>query len=137
MERVLEHFRQKDQFAKLCGIELCEVSKGYAKAQVRIGEEHLNGVRTAHGGLIFTLADLAFAAACNSCRMVSVAVNVSMNFIKPGKFGTVLTAEAREICGSRKMSSYEAVVKNEDGEIIASFTGLAYKKGDTIPGIDM
>ncbi len=55
-----------DRFAEHTGIELVEVSKGYARAEMKVEEKHLNGLGLAHGGAIFTLADLAFAAACNS-----------------------------------------------------------------------
>src|SRR5512136_1896785 len=95
MERIKQFFADRDEFAKLAGIEVVEVGKGTAKTRMRIKEHHLNGVRSVQGGAIFTLADLAFAAACNSHGTVAVAVQVNIAFVKAVSEGT-LYAEAKE-----------------------------------------
>src|SRR5512136_2251633 len=97
MERIKQFFADRDLFAKHAGIELVEVGKGTATTRMRVQEHHLNGVRSVQGGAIFTLADLAFAAACNSHGTVAVAINVSITFIKATGAGATLTADAKEV----------------------------------------
>ncbi len=117
-----------DRFAEHTGIELVEVSKGYARAEMKVEEKHLNGLGLAHGGAIFTLADLAFAAACNSHGIDAVAVNINISYFKPAKLGQILTAEAKEISLSRKLGNYNISVFNEDGQQIAAIQGTAFRK---------
>ena len=93
---------------------------------------HLNGYGTVQGGAIFTLADFAFAAASNSHGTVAVAINVSITFMKAAKTGT-LWAEAREISRNFKLGSYTVEVKDDQGELVALFQGLAYRKSEKIP----
>jgi acyl-CoA thioesterase len=134
MDRIKEFFAEKDYFAKHCGIELVEVGKGTAKTRMRIQEHHLNGVRSVQGGAIFTLADLAFAAACNSHGTVAVAINVSITFIKAATAGT-LTAEAREVSVNPKLGTYSIQVTNDAGEVVATFQGLAYRKKESLEAV--
>jgi acyl-CoA thioesterase len=118
---------EKDKFAKHCGIELIEAGSGYAKAKMQIQPFHFNGVGIVQGGAIFTLADLAFAAASNSHDHVAVAINTNMSFIKATESGT-LYAEAKEINPRGRVGSYSVTVTNDQQEIIAVFEGLAYRK---------
>jgi acyl-CoA thioesterase len=92
----------------------------------------LNGLGTVHGGAIFTLADFAFAAACNSHGTVSVALNVSITFMKAATTGT-LWADAREVSKNFKVGSYAIEIKDDLGELVAQFQGLAYRKKDKLP----
>jgi acyl-CoA thioesterase len=131
MEKIKEYFRQKDAFARKCGIELLEVSKGTARASVRLTPEHLNGVGIAHGGIIFTLADYVFAVASNSHGTVAVAINANISYLKAAQEG-VLFAQAREISCSRKIASYSIDVTNEQNDIIATFQGMVYRKDASI-----
>ena len=133
MDKMREFFK-RDKFAQLAGIELLDVSPGSAKAKMTIGPQHLNGVDIAHGGAIFTLADLVFAAASNSHGTIAVAINASISFIKATAAGTTLIAEGREIACNPKLASYAIDVKNEAGEIIAVFQGMVYRKKDPLPG---
>ena len=133
MDKVREFFK-KDKFAELAGIELLEISPGAAKAKMTIGPQHLNGVDIVHGGAIFTLADLVFAAASNSHGTVAVAINASISFIKASSGGT-LFAEGREIACNPKLATYSIDVKNEVGEIVAVFQGMVYRKKDPLPGV--
>ncbi len=132
MEEIKEFFKQNDMLAKHLGIEMVDVSKGYAKAIMEVKAFHLNGVRTAHGGAIFSLADYVFAAACNSHGNVSVAINVSISYMKAAVEGTVLTAEGRELSINPKLGSYMVEVRDDDGELVAVFQGMAYRKRDRI-----
>lgn len=118
----------RDEFAKLAGIEIVEVGQGTARARMKITPRHLNGLGMVHGGAIFTLADLAFAAACNACGVPTVALNASISYLKATTGGT-LHAEAAEASTQGKMGVYTIRVTDDAGEIIAMFQGLAYRKG--------
>ena len=133
MDKIREFFK-RDKFAQLAGIELLEVSAGSAKAKMTIGPQHLNGVDIVHGGAIFTLADLVFAAASNSHGTVAVAINASISFIKASPAGGTLFAHGREIACNPKLATYTIYVTNEAGEIIAVFQGMVYRKKDPLPG---
>lgn len=126
MENVIQFFK-KDMFAVSSGIELLEVSPGYAKASMKIEEKHLNALRAVQGGAIFTLADLAFAAASNAYGSAAVGINANISFVKAATKGT-LTAEARETSINPKISTYTVDITDDDGEVIAIFQGMAYRK---------
>jgi len=130
----IKAFLKRDKFAELAGIELLEVSPGSAKARMKIGPQHLNGVDIVHGGAIFTLADLVFAAASNSHGTVAVAINASISFIKASSGGT-LFAQGREIACNPKLATYSIDVTNEAGEIISVFQGMVYRKKDPLPDV--
>jgi len=133
MQKIKELFL-RDKFARYNGIELLEVSEGSAKAQMKINENHLNGIGTVHGGAIFTLADFTFGAAANSHGNVTVAINVNISFMKAAYSGTLI-AEAREISLNPKISTYTIDIFDSDGELIAIFQGMAYRKRDKISSI--
>jgi acyl-CoA thioesterase len=126
-EEDLKRYFRKDTFARYVGIELMEVFNGRAKAVLEIREEHLNGLGMVHGGAVFTLADLACAAAANSKGRVAVAANASVSFLKSPK-GRILTALAWEVSSSRALASYTVHVSDETGELLAVFQGLAYRR---------
>jgi acyl-CoA thioesterase len=128
----LKHFFERDLFAKHTGIELVSVSTGHAVARMRLEPHHRNGVGTAQGGAIFTLADFAFAAASNSHGTVAVAINVSITFMKAATSGT-LEAEAREVALNPRLGSYTVNVTDESGHLVAVFQGLAYRKNEPLP----
>lgn len=124
----IEAFMKKDLFAGYVGIELLSAGKGNAVAKMELKKCHRNGAGMVHGGAIFTLADLAFAAAANSHDYLAVAMNVSISFMNSTK-GATLFAEASEISQNKRVASYTVIVKDETNETIALFQGLAYKKG--------
>ena len=128
----IQRFFKNDRFAERSNIELLSLSPGHARAKMTLHPHHLNGYGTVQGGAIFTLADFAFAAASNSHGTVAVAVNVSITFMKAGQTGT-LWAEAREISKNFKLGSYTVEVKDDAGEMVALFQGLAYRKSEKIP----
>jgi acyl-CoA thioesterase len=121
-----------DRFARHAGIELVAVSPGHATARLGVQPHHLNGLGGVQGGAIFTLADFAFAAAANSHGPLAVAVNVSITFMKGVTAGT-LTAEARELALNPKLGTYSVEVRTEEGQLVAVFQGLAYRKTQPAP----
>jgi len=116
-----------DAFAKHLGIEIEEIRPGYALAHMDIEDFHLNGVNVVNGGAIFTLADVAFAAAANSHGVLALGVGAHISFVKPGRAGR-LFAEARELSKGRKLAVYAVDVTNASGEIVAAFQGTVYRK---------
>jgi acyl-CoA thioesterase len=128
----LKRYMKNDQFAERSNIELLEVTPGSARAKMTLHPHHLNGFGTVMGGAIFTLADFAFAAASNSHGTVAVAINVNISFLKAATSGT-LWAEARELSKNFKLGSYTVEVKDDAGELVALFQGLAYRKKDKLP----
>ena len=117
----------KDWFAEALGIQVLEVKDGYAKASLKIEKNHTNALGFTHGGVIFSLADYAFAQACNYGDNVAVAVQVSINFLKPSVEGDLLTAEALRVSDGKTMGLYHVTVRNQDKQV-AFFSGLAFKK---------
>ncbi len=133
MDKIKEFFK-RDEFAKYCAIKIVEVSPGYSKTEMEIHKEHLNGVGTVHGGALFTLADYAFAVAANSHGQVTVAINVSITFMKAVKKGKI-TAEARELSSNPKLATYTVDISDEDDDLVAVFQGLAYRKRETLQSL--
>jgi len=118
----------KDAFARLLGIELTEIKPGYASTTMKVTPELLNGEGLTHGGAIFGLADLVFAAASNSHGNLALALNVNISFIKATRGGTILKAVAREESLTRKTGLYRMEVRDENGELVALAEGLAYRR---------
>lgn len=123
----LDEYFGRDQFVKLCGIELVSYKPGYAMTRLAVKPAHLNALGIVQGGAIFTLADFAFGAASNSHGTAAVGINVSITYLKAASSG-VLTAEAREVSQNPKLSSYTVNVTDETGALVAVFQGLAYRK---------
>lgn len=132
-EPILTFFKG-DQYARLSGIELVSVSPGKAVARMMAGAQHGNGYKTIHGGALFTLADFAFAVACNSHGTVAVSINASISYIKAAGPG-LIQAEAREISRNSRIGAYTVDVTNAQGELLAVFQGLAYRKKEAIADI--
>jgi acyl-CoA thioesterase len=116
-----------DHYAEALGIKLLEAKDGYAKVQMKVEKIHTNALGFTHGGAIFSLADYAFAHSCNYGDNVAVAVQVSINFLKPSVEGDVLTAEATRVSDGKTMGLYNVSVCNQTKQI-AVFSGLAFKK---------
>lgn len=130
MLSIKEYFKQ-DNFAEYCGIEILEVKKGYSKVKMNIRDELLNGMNIVHGGAIFTLADMAFAAAANSHKKLSVSINSNISFVTPAK-GKYLIAVAEETSINYKISTYNITVYNDKDEVVALCEGMAYIKKEKI-----
>src|SRR6478672_2214634 len=104
------------------GMKIVEVAPGRATLSMTVQPHMVNGQRIAHGGFIFTLADSAFAFACNSHNEKAVAAQCSVTFIRPGRLGDVLVATAREISRSGRSGIYDVRVTS-GSEVIAEFRG--------------
>jgi acyl-CoA thioesterase len=129
LEKVKQFLNENDQFARHSGIELVEVAGGYAKAKMVILDYHLNGVKTVHGGAIFTLADFAFAAASNSHGRIAMGINATVVYMKAVNTG-VLFAEARELSLNHNLGNYIVNILDEQNDLVAVFQGTAYRKKD-------
>jgi acyl-CoA thioesterase len=119
---------EDDAFARFLGIELVALDKGYSKVSMTVGEHMLNFCRIPHGGVIFSLADVAFAAASNSHGQVAVALNVSINYLAAVPLGTRLYAEATEENLGRRTGLYRLAVTAEDGTLVALCHGTVYRR---------
>ncbi|MBR1941616.1 MAG: PaaI family thioesterase [Bacteroidaceae bacterium] len=117
----------KDRFAANAGAELLEIKEGYGRARMLITPEHLNGGGVCQGGAIFTLADLAFAAAVNSHGVLTFSTSSNITYFKSVSQGYIY-AEAREIVNHHRMPYAEVRVTDEAGELIAIFTSSGYRK---------
>ncbi|MBS7808940.1 hydroxyphenylacetyl-CoA thioesterase PaaI [Variovorax sp. PCZ-1] len=116
------------------GMQLIECKPGYARMSMEIKALHLNGHKICHGGFIFTLADSTFAFACNSHNTVAVAAGCSIEFLRPGRLGDVLTCEGIEQTLSGRHGIYDMKVTNQEGEVIAMFRGKSAQiKGTVLP----
>ena len=127
MDEKLLKMMNNDRFAASVGMTLREARPGYALADMDITEKHLNGVDMIQGGVIFTLADFAFAAASNAGGQVTVGLQVSISYLKGSK-GKKLKAEAIEVSASQRIVNYKLDVYNEYEEHIAQLTAIGYRK---------
>lgn len=116
-----------DHFARHLNLQVLEAAPGLARVRLDIEKYHYNGVDIIHGGVIFAVADYAFAIACNRHDQIAVAVNASISYITTTK-RKALIAEAKEITRGTKMASYDVRVSDDEGTIVATFQGLAYLK---------
>ena len=116
------------------GMELLACEPGRALMRMRVQARHLNGHHICHGGFIFTLADSTFAFACNSYNKNAVAAGCSIEFLKPGKLGDVLSCEGLEQTLSGRHGIYDMQVTNQHGEVIALFRGKSAQiQGTVVP----
>jgi acyl-CoA thioesterase len=127
----LRRFFRRDRFAAGAGIRLVDCGPGRAVARLTLDAGHMNGVDVAQGGAIFTLADFAFAVACNTRGPVALAIDVSISFLAATSRGT-LTATAVEVSRSARLSRVEVTVKEARGATVALFHGTAYVTRDSI-----
>mgnify|MGYP006337543799 FL=1 len=104
--KVVQHMMQHDLFSQWLGIEVLEVKEGHSKIKMTIRKEMINGFGIVHGGIAFSLADSAFAFACNNRNVLSVALDTSINFIKPVHVEDVLITEAKELHNDKSTCLY-------------------------------
>jgi acyl-CoA thioesterase len=128
LELIREHIEQ-DPFAKLLGVTLDEIRAGYSRVSLTVTATMLNFHGMTHGGLIFALGDIAFAAASNSHGQTAVALNVDISFMRATKVGDQLIAEAQEQDINGPIGLYEITVKEiQSGELIAQSQAMVYRK---------
>src|SRR5947207_3787282 len=126
---VVEHMMENDFFSQWMGVEVLDVKEGYSRIRMTIRKEMVNGFGIVHGGLPFSLADSAFAFACNNRNNLSVALDVTITFMKPVNIDDVLTAEAKEIHNGRSTGVYLIMVTNQKKEQVALFKGTCFRTG--------
>jgi acyl-CoA thioesterase len=130
--RVAETLWSQERTSRPWGVVIDDAREGYALLRMTLKDEMLNGHGIAHGGMIFALADTAFAYACNSRNEKAVAQNATITFLAPAMAGDTLIAEARETARSGRSGVYQVSVKAVDGRVIAEFTGLSRTVGGAV-----
>lgn len=120
-----------DRFAACAGVELLEISPGYAKARMEVTENHLNAGGVCQGGALFTLADLAFAAVANSREKLTLSLNAHITFLRPARKGYVY-AEADEVFNHARVPFIEVRIVDEDQQLIAILTSSGYRKNEEL-----
>lgn len=126
-KEALKEFFLHDDFARQNGIEIVEIAEGYARTQVRIEPRHLNAGGYVQGGVLFTLADLAFAAATNSHGTLTVTSTANITFVR-GATGGIITAQAQELVNHHHLPFCEVRIIDDSGNLIAIFTASGYRK---------
>lgn len=126
---VVAHMMQHDLFSRWLGIEVIDVHEGYSKISMTVRPEMINGFGIVHGGVAFSMADSCFAFACNNRNVLSVALDTSINFIKPVRVGDVLLAEAKEIHNGKSTGLYHISIYNQHQHLVATFKGTCYRTG--------
>ena len=129
---IVDEMMKKDLFSQWLGITIVGITEGYAKIQMTLREEMINGLGVIHGGIAFSFADSAFAFACNNRNKLSLALDTSINFTKPTQPGDVLTAEAKELHNGRRTGLYLITVSNQNNEQVALFKGTCFRTGKTL-----
>lgn len=124
----------EDRASQRLGMKIEHIAPGEATLSMEITEAMTNGHENGHGGYIFTLADSAFAFACNTYNAVTVGQQASINYVAPARLGDRLTATAREASRSGRSGVYDVNITNQDGRPVAHFRGLSRAvKGSYVP----
>ena len=130
--KVVEHVMRNDLFSQWLGIEILEIKEGYSKIKMTVRPEMMNGLGIVHGGIAFSLADSCFAFACNNRNILSVALDTSINFIKPVHPGDTLTAEAKELHNGKSTGLYHITISNQNSHAVALFKGTCFRTNKTL-----
>lgn len=126
-QQVVNHMLKHDLFSQWLGIEIIEIKEGYSKTKMIIRKEMINGLGIVHGGIAFSLADSTFAFACNNRNILSVALDTSINFLKPVHVKDLLIAEAKEIHNGKSTGLYQITITNQKDHIVAIFKGTCFR----------
>ena len=124
---VFHRMFDNDPFSKWMGMELVSVGEGTCTLRMVVRAEMMNGFGVAHGGITFSLADSAFAFACNNRNVLSVALDTAINFLKPVHVGDVLTAEAKEMHNGKSTGLYHISICNQKDHVVAIFKGTCFR----------
>ena len=129
---VVKRMMHEDLFSQWLGIDVLEIREGYSKIRMTLRKEMLNGFNVVHGGIAFSLADSAFAFACNNRNNLSMALDTNITFTKQMQPGDVLTAEAKELHNGRSTGLYLITVLNQDNDQVALFKGTCFRTGKNL-----
>ncbi|MDZ4078451.1 hydroxyphenylacetyl-CoA thioesterase PaaI [Hydrocarboniphaga sp.] len=133
-EIVVGAMMERDAASNHLGMQISKAAAGQATVTMKVKPEMLNGHLTCHGGFIFSLADSAFAFACNSRNEATVAAGCSIDYLRPAMAGQLLTAVAQERALPGRTGVYDVTVTNDAGELVALFRGRSHRiKGEVIP----
>ena len=121
------HLFANDRASKAMGMRIVAISEGAAFLEMPVRDDMVNGFDICHGGFITTLADSAFAFACNSTGDMTVAAGLTVDFLAPARAGDVLTARAFEVVQSGRTGVYDITVTNQRGEQVAMVRGRAHR----------
>ena len=125
--KLIDHLNSGDHFASGIGAKLVEIRPGYARAELTVEDRHINGAGVCQGGVMYTLADLSFAAVTNSHGFVALGISNTITFMKSAKLGETIKAECTEVLDHHKLPYCDIHVTNQNGELLAVMTGLAYR----------
>ena len=130
---LLERLNTDDRFARSIGAQLTELREGYAKAELTVEERHLNGAGVCQGGVIYTLADLAFAGVANCHGILTLGISNTITFLKSGQLDDRIIAECSEVHDHHRLPYCDMKITNQKGELLATMTGLAYRMKKEFP----
>ena len=119
---------ERDRATRALGMQVTAIGPGAATVQMQVRDDMLNGFDICHGGLVTSLADSAFAFACNSYNELTVASSLAIELLAPARSGDVLTARASEVSLTGRMGVYDVEVSNQRGERVAVMRGRSYRK---------
>ncbi len=124
---VVDHMMKNDLFSQWLEIEIVSIAEGYSKTKMTVRNEMMNGLGIVHGGIAFSLADTCFAFACNSRNNLSIALDTSINFLKPVHVGDILIAEGKEMHNGKSTGLYQITITNQNDHIVALFKGTCFR----------
>lgn len=127
VKKVSEYIFENDRLFRFLDAQITDVGEGFAEVEMTVRDAHLNAAGVCQGGVIFTLADLAFALASNSYGNVALAIKSSITYVKSARIGDLLRARAQEFHRSKNLATYHVVITNGNGEKIAFFEGTVYR----------
>lgn len=126
-EMVGEQMFATDLASQAMGMKVLAIGPGTATLSMKVREDMLNGFQICHGGFITTLADSAFAFACNSHNELTVAAGLTVDFLAPARAGDLLTAQAVEVSLAGRIGVYDVMVSNQDGDHVAVLRGRSHR----------
>jgi len=132
-DRVRAYIEKHDRLVELLGVKIEEVAPGYAKVSLTVEEKHMNAAGVCQGGVIFTLADLAFALASNSHGKMALGLDVSISYLRAVPLGERLVAEAFERHLGGRTGLYTLIVKDSQGREVAFAKAMAYRFDKPFP----
>jgi len=132
-EQVVDGMLAKDEFTRWLGVDVLQIKPAYCVCRMLVRKEMLNGFGVAHGGVVFSLADSAFAFACNTQGRIAMSIENSITYPASVHPGDILTAVAEEECATNRLGFYRVKVTNQSDEVVALFRGTVYKTNQEHP----
>lgn len=128
-EKVRKLINENDMLISCFGMEIVEVKKGSASVRMKVGKDHVNTADVCHGGVIFSLADVAFALACNSHGTLALALDMSISFLKTVQVGETITARCEEQHAGKSIGCYTIEVSDSANNLVSLLKATAFRKG--------